>query len=485
MKPYSIVRRLIVMLLLVELLAALVVSGLALGHERHERFQVFDVMLRGRADSLLGAVQQAGDEADTVMLDGTEASLPKDDLYVVATQDGAMLGRSGNWTQGEADRALAHAVEGKGTFRRGSGVYFPLEVNQVRYVAVRVAGVRMVDPGEKGGGIARRVTILYASPVNRVWHEIREAVEFYALMSVGVMVVTALLMVWLLRRGLAPLQELAAEASTVSVQAWEFAPSPAVMATRELRPLALALGEVLEGLKESFLQRDRFVSDAAHELKTGVAVVKSSLQLLTMRERTATEYASGLQRTQVDCERMEAIVGKMLLLARAEHQDDDSERPRSVETSVATAVRAVADELAPMAEARGVGLGVDAEEAAVVAAEAEELRLVLANLTQNAIQHSAAGAMVTIVARRVGLAVEMSVKDYGSGIAEEDLPHVFERFYRGDRSRSRNTGGTGLGLAICRAIVTRLGGSIVVTSVAGTGTTVMVRLPAVLSGVGG
>ena len=477
MKSYSIVRRLIVVMLLVELLAALVVAGLALGHERHERFQAFDVMLRGRADSLLGAVQQSGDEADTVMLDGTEASLPKDDLYVVAAQGGAMLGRSGNWKQDEADKALAHAAAGKGTFRKNGGMYFPLEVDEVHYVAVRVAGVRMVDPGEKGGGIARRVTIVYASPVNRVWNEVREAVEFYAMMSVGVMVVTALLMVWLLRRGLAPLRELAAEASTVSVRSWEFAPSSAVMATKELRPLALALGEVLEGLKESFLQRDRFVSDAAHELKTGVAVVKSSLQLLTMRERTAAEYASGLARTQVDCERMEAIVGKMLLLARAEHHDEGAGLPTASETPVAPAVRGVADELAPMAEARGVELVLETDEDAMVAAESEELRLVIANLMQNAIQHSAAGSVVKIVAQRVGAEVEMSVEDHGSGIAGEDLPHVFERFYRGDRSRSRNTGGTGLGLAICKAVVTRLGGSIEMVSILGMGTSAKVRLP--------
>jgi signal transduction histidine kinase len=477
MRPYSIVRRLIVVMLLVELLAAVVVSALALGHERHERFQAFDVMLRGRADSLLGAVQQAGDEADTVMLDGTEASLPKDDLYVVAAQGGAMLGRSGNWTQGEADRALAHPVEGRGTFRRNGGVYFPLEVDEIHYVAVRVQGVRMVDPGEKGGGIARRVTIVYASPVDRVWHEVSEAVRFYAWMSVGVMVVTGLLMAWLLRRGLAPLRELAAEASTVSVRSWEFAPSERVMATKELRPLAVALGDVLEGLKESFLQRDRFVSDAAHELKTGVAVVKSSLQLLTMRERTAAEYASGLERTQVDCERMEAIVGKMLLLARAEHHEERLGLAPAVETSVAAAVRGVVVELAPMAEARGVAVVLEAEEGTMVAAEPDELHLVFVNLAQNAMQHSAAGSVVKIVARRVGPVVETSVEDSGSGIAEEDLPHVFERFYRGDRSRSRNTGGTGLGLAICKAIATRLGGSIEMESVVGAGTSVTVRLP--------
>jgi len=477
MKAYSIVRRLIVVMLVVELLAAVVVSGLALEHERHERFQAFDVMLRGRADSLLGSVQQAGDEADTVMLDGTEARLPKDDLYLVSAQDGKVLGRSANWTGEEAQRALSHPESGRGPRHHNGGTYFPVEVAGVPYVMVRVEGVRMVDPGEKGGGIARRVTIMYGSPIGRVWREVREEVEFYAWMSVGVMVLTALLMVWLLRRGLAPLRELAEEASMVSVRSWEFTPSERVTATKELRPLALALGDVLEGLKESFLQRDRFVSDAAHELKTGVAVVKSSLQLLTMRERTAAEYVSGLERTQVDCERMEAIVGKMLLLARAEHTEEKAGERATNGVAVASVVHGVVDELAPMAEARGVPVVLDMDEGVMVAAEAEELRLVCANLTQNAIQHSAAGAEVRIVVRRLVDDVEMRVEDHGSGVAADDLPHVFERFYRGDPSRSRHTGGTGLGLAICKAIVVRLGGSIAMESVVGEGTKVTVRVP--------
>jgi signal transduction histidine kinase len=476
MKSYSIIRRLIVVMLLVELLAALVVSGLALEHERHERFQSFEVTLRGRADSLLGAVQQAGDAADTVMLDGTEARLPKDDLYLVQAQGGVVLGHSSNWTQEEAEEVLAAPVPNRRTTHRTGGTYFPSKLNGIQYLMIRTEGVRMVDPGERGGGIPRQVTILYGSPIDHVWHEVWEEVEFYALMSVAVMVSTALLMAWLLRRGLAPLRELADDASKVSVHAWEFAPSVRVTTTRELRPLASALASVLEGLKDSFLQQDRFVSDAAHELKTAVAVVKSSLQLLTMRKRTAAEYASGLERTQVDIDRMEAIVGKMLLLARVEHLEGRVEAFGAV--LVAQVVRDVADALAPMAEARGVPVMLELDEEIKIAADATELRLVCANLMQNAMQHSAAGQSVRFVVRRVGDTVEMCVEDHGSGVAADDLPHVFERFYRGDRSRSRKTGGIGLGLAITRAIVSRLVGSIVMESVVGAGTTVTVRLPA-------
>src|ERR1700739_365122 len=98
MKSYSITHRLIATILLVELVAALSISGAALVYERHVRFRSFDVMLRGRADSLLGAVQDAEDAQDNVMLDGTEASLPGEDIYQVQDAGGRVLGHSANWT---------------------------------------------------------------------------------------------------------------------------------------------------------------------------------------------------------------------------------------------------------------------------------------------------------------------------------------------------------------------------------------------------
>ncbi len=98
MKSYSITHRLIITILLVELLAALAISGAAMLYERHMRFRSFDVMLRGRADSLLGAVQDAEDTQDNVMLDGTQVNFPAEDIYQVQDDGGRVLGHSANWT---------------------------------------------------------------------------------------------------------------------------------------------------------------------------------------------------------------------------------------------------------------------------------------------------------------------------------------------------------------------------------------------------
>ena len=111
MKSYSITHRLIVTILLVELLAAFSISGAAMLYERHVRFRSFDVMLRGRADSLLGAVQDAEDTQDNVMLDGTEVNLPAEDIYQVQDASGRILGHSPNWTG--PDETMLAAQTGK------------------------------------------------------------------------------------------------------------------------------------------------------------------------------------------------------------------------------------------------------------------------------------------------------------------------------------------------------------------------------------
>jgi signal transduction histidine kinase len=462
MKSYSITHRLIATILLLELLAALSISGAALLYERHVRFRSFDVMLRGRADSLLGAVQDAEDTQDNVMLDGTEVNLPTEDIYQVEDAGGRILGHSPNW--GGPGTALLAAKTGK---------LLRVSVGGKHYRALRIEGLRIVDPGDKGGGIPRRVTIFYGSPIDRVWGEIWEAVGFYAITSLSLLAISGMLIFWLLNRGLAPLRELAAEAAGVSVDSWNFVPPPRARTIRELAPLTVALETVLTGLEQAFLQQRRFVSDAAHELKTAVAVLKSSLQLLTLKQRTAIEYERGIERCQLDCQRMEETVAKMLTLARVEANSV----PAAVATDLADVLRQVAQQFESMAELKRLQILILAEGPVMVDIEPEQLHLLCGNLLLNALQHSPAGSAIRAVVQQNGSQAELAIEDDGEGIAAQDLPYVFDRFYRGDPSRSRNTGGTGLGLAICKAIASRWQGTIGIASDLGIGTRVMVRFP--------
>lgn len=469
MKPISIRRRLIASVLLVELISAICITGLAFVYERHTHFRTFDIMLRGRADSLLGAVQDAGDEADNVMLDGSQTSLPPRDIYEVWDASDRIVARSTNW-------------DGFDSSKRARELYQELSIHHRAYRVIRLDGVRVVDPGDKGGGVTRHVTILYGSPLHPMWEAIRDAMVFYAVANLALLVVTGIVMFILLRNGLAPLSDLAAEAAGVSVTSWFFAPSAQVRRTVELAPLASALSTALKGLERSFAQQNQFISDAAHELKTAVAVVKSSLQLLIMRPRTAGEYQAGLERCQLDCERMEETVARMLILARIESEStaEAMERQHFI-TDLGKAVREIVEQLEPIAEIRRVAMEIFTPDAITADIDPEQLQLLCSNLVLNAIQHSNQGGAVRISAGINGSKVELHIADNGDGIDPEMLPHIFDRFYRADSSRSRKTGGTGLGLAISKAIALRFQGSIVIDSKLGEGTSVVVTLPVLRS----
>ena len=462
---HSIAFRLIFAVLLVELVSAMLVVFLSLGYERHVHFRAFDVMLRGRADSVLGAVQDAEDPADNVMLDQRDLHLPTEDIYEVYDAHGRLLGRSPNW-QGSGGPSTP-AQDG---FSR-------VIVNQRSYRVLRLHGSRIVDPGEPGGGHLRQVTIVYGAPVEHVWHAIRGAVEFYAAGSLLLLVVTGPLIAWLLHRGLLPLRQLAALASNVTADAMQFNPPASARTTPELAPLTHALESALQRLERAFVQQRTFVSDAAHELKTAVAVVKSSLQLLGLRERTAAEYHAGLERCLVDSERLEDLVAKMLTLARVE---DTAPLPGPTPAcNIAACIRQTIAQLATVAELRGVQVAFAPPLAAVpVPLAKDDCLLVVSNLLLNALQHSPRASTVELRLTAQNNAVEFSVEDHGEGISPDALPHVFERFYRGDPSRARSTGGAGLGLAICKAVIERAGGSIDLASEPGRGVTVTVRLPA-------
>ncbi|HLY42352.1 MAG TPA: HAMP domain-containing sensor histidine kinase [Terracidiphilus sp.] len=460
----SIAFRLVAAVLAVEFLSSVLVILLAWGYERHTHFRAFDVMLRGRADSVLGAVQDAEDVGDNVMLDLADLHVPPEDVYEVWDGRGHLLGRSSNW-QGSVAISLP----------RQNGI-FAITLDHRDYRMLRLRGSRIVDPGETGGGKLRPVTILYAAPTAPVWHAIRGAVEFYAAGSLLLLAVTGPLIAWLLHRGLAPLRELASLAGQVSVDSWEFSPPASARTTRELAPLTHALENALERLERSFNQQRIFVSDAAHELKTAVAVVKSSIQLLALRPRTAAEYQSGLDRCLSDTSRLEDLVAKMLTLARIENQLLLGSA--SSHCNLSDCVFQVLDQSETVAGFRGVRLAViSLPPNCHIPLGAEDCQLLVSNLLMNALEHSFARSVVEIRSEILGRAVELTITDHGEGIPPDALPHVFERFYRGDPSRTRATGGAGLGLAMCKAVVEEAQGTIELQSEQGVGTTAIVRLP--------
>jgi signal transduction histidine kinase len=457
--------RLIAAVLLVELVSAALVIAVAWGFERHNHFRSFEVMLHGRADSVLGAVQDAEDVGDNVMLDLADLHVPPDDVYEVWDGRGHLLGRSPNW----------HGSAGMQTPSHNG--FFHARLGDREYRLLFMRGTRIVDPGEAGGGHLRFVTILYGAPTEHVWHAIYGAVEFYAAGMLLLVLITGPLIAWVLHRGLEPLRQLASMAGHVSADSWEFSPPDSARQTTELAHLTTALEHTLQRLERSFTQQRTFVSDAAHELKTAVAVVKSSLQLMSMRPRTPQEYQAGNERALADTERLEDLVAKMLALARVESAPANEVSTPTSDLNQCGAN--VVSQLETFATVRQVNVAVHdlPAVACIVPLSSENCALIISNLLLNALQHSPPHTQVEIRLRALDGSAELIIQDYGEGIDPAVLPHVFDRFYRGDASRARATGGAGLGLAICKAAVEKAGGTITLSSEPGRGTTATVRLP--------
>jgi signal transduction histidine kinase len=461
MKRTSLVRHMIMGVLVAELLCAVVLSGLAVTHEMHSRQRAFDIMLRGRADSVLGAIRDAEDPGDNAVLDPNELQVPKQDVYVVLDPSGRILGESPG-LEPAAHQALT---------RPPKDDYFGFRRGDAQYRAIQLHGVRVVDRDDNGG-IRRPVLILYAAPTRFLWHEILEAVRFYVIGGIVLLAITAAALAWFLRRSLAPIEELAAIAAGVTPRSWDFVPPDRVLQTRELAPIAESIQQLLDGLRAAFERQRQLTGDAAHELKTSIAVLKSSLQLLSLAPRTAQEYEAGLEGLLLDTERTESLATRMLSLARLEEAPAESD-----ETSdLGYAVVCVLDRLRPLAELRHIELA-SAVDATPVGLAPDHAEVLCSNLVMNALQHTADGGHIAVRVGTRGEEVELRVIDDGEGIPEVALPHVFERFYRADTSRSRRSGGAGLGLSICKAIVERVNGRIEVRSTVGAGTEVTVTLP--------
>ncbi len=241
----------------------------------------------------------------------------------------------------------------------------------------------------------------------------------------------------------------------------------------ELGQLALVLNQTFDRLQSAFEHQMRFTADASHELRTPLAVILSQSELTLSKPRASDEYRVALETCQRAARRMQSLIDSLLLLARF-----DAGHPDLLRGSVDLAE--VANEsvelLRPLANERQITLRSETLPMPVVG-DRDRLGQVVTNLLANAIRYNQAGGRVDVRVERVNGHAIVSVSDNGIGIPTEDLPHIFDRFYRVDKARTRAEGGTGLGLAICQSVVEAHGGQITARSEPEHGTTLEVRLP--------
>ncbi len=232
-------------------------------------------------------------------------------------------------------------------------------------------------------------------------------------------------------------------------------------------------GKSMEPVERNIAHMRRFMADAAHELRTPVAVMRTTAEVTLQQQRPDGDYRSALGVVEREAERLSGIVDDLLTLARADAGERPVQRQR---TYLDDLVLDAVDAAGALATAKGVALQVGAFEEATLDADPTLVRQLVMNLLQNAIKFTPEGGQVHVdVATHDGRPT-LIIADTGVGIAPEHLPHVFERFYRADQARVRAEG-TGLGLAIVRWVADVHNAEIHLTSTVGTGTRVTVVFP--------
>lgn len=232
-------------------------------------------------------------------------------------------------------------------------------------------------------------------------------------------------------------------------------------------------------IEAAWQRQQQFVSDASHELRSPITGIYSNAELMLRHPgRTVAEESARIDTIMKEAARMKKLIASLLTLARS---DAGKVELQLAAVDVGALIARVADSFRPLEEIEQIALEVRAAPDLAVKGDQERLHQLLVILLDNAFRHNRRGGRVVITGAKTDKHVLIGVADTGSGIAPEDLPRIFDRFFRGDKARTRDGGGTGLGLAIAKWIVDKHRGKIAVASELGRGTTFTVTLPAMKS----
>ncbi len=313
---------------------------------------------------------------------------------------------------------------------------------------------------------------LAAAPIARVDASIQPFRSLAALLVAAAAAITAVAGWIVAGRALHPVAVLTDTAGAIT-RSRKLSQRVAVGAPRdELGRLGATFNEMLASLEQAYQAQQRFVADASHELRAPLTAIQANLELLKRRpDMSLAEREEAVEEAGREARRLTRLVADLLALARAD--SGVPIRRQGVELD-----RALLDALAEARHlARGHKIEVESLEPIQIEGDPDRLKQLLLVLLDNALKYTPPGGLVTLALRRRGSGAEIMVHDTGVGIAAEELPHVFERFYRADPARARDPGGTGLGLPIARWIAEQHGGDVTLTSEPGHGTVATVRLP--------
>lgn len=278
---------------------------------------------------------------------------------------------------------------------------------------------------------------------------------------------------WLMRRSLQPVDEITRRAEGITSTNLSQR-LPVIRTGDELERLSVALNRMIERLDQAFQHINRFSADASHELRTPLTILQLELEGIAQTHRLNPVLTDQIGSALEETDRMSHIVENLLAISRLDAGEVKMDKTRM---DLGQLAASTADQMRLLAEEKQIQFRTNVAENVYVEGDRSRLQQVVVNLIANAIKYTPDGGAVEVSVCANGSTAVLDISDNGVGISEDALPHVFERFYRADKARSRNSGGAGLGLAIAKSICTAHGAQIKVSSQEGHGSRFTVELP--------
>jgi two-component system, OmpR family, heavy metal sensor histidine kinase CusS len=427
----------------------------------------FDTVLVSTARAITGSIERT-DRGLRIDIDETEMPefrrADKPDYFEVWREDGPVLARSSSLQKGNLQR-----LEGK----PGAFVFRNVSLPDGR--PGRAAGLRfapLADDESKRPVSTPDTVLIIARGTAALDAEISELRWLLAAGTGGTIVLALLVAAVVVRRGLRPLDALAARIAAIGPG------EPAARVSmdrmpRELAPVVQRLNDLLQRLADAFQRERTFTADAAHELRTPLAGLRSTLEVALSRPRDSTEYREAIAESLEIVRRTDALVASLLTLARLEGAPSPLHRES---IALGEAVRDGLEPLQGRIAARRLALDSQVPEDLRVAADRATLGMVLTALLENATEYANESGRIEITARRTCGSATLTVANTGCSLSTDEVSRVFDRFWRADTSRTDAGTHCGLGLAIVRRAVESLGGTAAATG-AGNVFTVRIALP--------